>query len=214
MNLCLTHFFLQSDLLCLLINFGRGDPIPSKLIEKIDEYIPPDFVKLLNINEVSSKLNISSQHQFFHWTCLNTFGFLSTSIWFQNSSSGACKPCSWIHTDIMDDNIYMEPSLVCSTSSANTEDASRVDNGFFSDHDEVKSWCPSYILDFSDISIGQCFSFPICSKNFYLTSIMLIFISKVLYLNVVMIWYHNLSSAFNKFLVIRTVGLVFSLKKE
>ncbi|XP_040870558.1 F-box protein At1g78280 [Glycine max] len=29
-----------------------GDPIPSKLIEKIDEYIPPDFAELLNISEV------------------------------------------------------------------------------------------------------------------------------------------------------------------
>ncbi|XP_058786355.1 lysine-specific demethylase JMJ21-like isoform X2 [Vicia villosa] len=100
-----------------------GDPIPSKLIEKIEEYIPSDLSKLLNINE--------------------------------NFSSGASKPCSWIHTDIMDDNIYMEPSLVCSTSSGNTEDAAQVDNGLLSDHDGVKSWCPSYILDFSDLSIGD-----------------------------------------------------------
>ncbi|XP_061353382.1 lysine-specific demethylase JMJ21 isoform X2 [Gastrolobium bilobum] len=100
-----------------------GDPIPGKLIEKIDEYIPPDFTKLLNITE--------------------------------NFASGVCKPCSWIHSDIMDDNIYMEPSMVCSTSSGNKEDTALVDNGFVSNYDEVKSWCPSYILDFSDISIGD-----------------------------------------------------------
>ncbi|CAI8599082.1 unnamed protein product [Vicia faba] len=100
-----------------------GDPIPSKLIEKLEEYIPSDLSKLLNINE--------------------------------NFSSGASKPCCWIHTDIMDDNIYMEPSLVCSTSSGNTGDAAQVDNGLLSDHDGVKSWCPSYILDFSDLSIGD-----------------------------------------------------------
>ncbi|KAJ1386188.1 Protein kinase-like domain superfamily [Sesbania bispinosa] len=99
-----------------------GDPIPSKLIEKIDEYIPPDFAELLNITE--------------------------------NFASGACKPCSWIHTDIMDDNIYMEPSSVCSTSSG-TEVTALVGNGLSSDYEEVKSWCPSHILDFSDLSIGD-----------------------------------------------------------
>ncbi|KAE9603865.1 putative transcription factor & chromatin remodeling &Metalloenzymes JmjC family [Lupinus albus] len=98
-----------------------GDPIPSKLIEKIDEYIPPDFSKLLNIDE-----NFSS----------------------------ASKPCSWIHSDIMDDNIYMEPSLV-STSSENTEHVTVVENGFPGGIDEVKSWHPSYILDFSNLSIGD-----------------------------------------------------------
>ncbi|MED6155381.1 hypothetical protein PIB30_004813 [Stylosanthes scabra] len=100
-----------------------GGPIPSNLIEKIDEYVPPDFAKLLNI--------------------------------IQNLPSGACQPCSWIHTDIMDDNIYMEPSSACSTSSGNIEDASMGDNGHLSSYDEVKSWRPSYILDFSDLSIGD-----------------------------------------------------------
>ncbi|AES73073.2 putative transcription factor & chromatin remodeling &Metalloenzymes JmjC family [Medicago truncatula] len=100
-----------------------GDPIPSKLIEKIDVYLPSDLSKLLNINE--------------------------------NFSSGASKQCSWIHTDIMDDNIYMEPSSICSTSSGNTEDAAEGDNGLLSDHVGVKSWCPSYLLDFSDLSLGD-----------------------------------------------------------
>lgn len=99
-----------------------GDPIPNKLIEKIDEYIPADFAKLLNTTK--------------------------------NFGNGAHKPCSWIHTDIMDDNIYMKPSLVCSTTSGSTEDTTMVDNGLSSNY-EVKSWCPSHILDFSDISIGD-----------------------------------------------------------
>lgn len=99
-----------------------GDPIPSKLIEKIDEYIPPDFAELLNITE--------------------------------NFGNHASKPCSWIHTDIMDDNIYMKPSLVCSTTSGKTEDSTMVDNGSLSNY-EVKSWYPSHILDFSDLSIGD-----------------------------------------------------------
>ncbi|TKY74386.1 F-box protein [Spatholobus suberectus] len=100
-----------------------GDPIPSKLIEKIDEYIPPDFAKLLNITE--------------------------------NFGNGACKRCSWIHSDIMDDNIYMKPTLVCSTISGNTEDTTMADNSLLCNYDEVKSWCPSHILDFSDLLIGD-----------------------------------------------------------
>ncbi|KAI4307418.1 hypothetical protein L6164_030610 [Bauhinia variegata] len=101
-----------------------GEPIPSKLIDKVDEYIPHDFGKLLNIAE--------------------------------NSQSH--KLCSWIHNDIMDDNIYMEPLCVSSCTSGNTEDAGIVDNGFSIGHDEDrngKSWCPSHILDFSDLSIGD-----------------------------------------------------------
>ena len=85
----------------------------------------------------------------------------------------------------MDDNIYMKPSLVCSTTSGNTEDTTMVDNGLLS-NDEVKSWCPSNILDFSDLSIGQYFSFP-TSKN----------ILSNLYWNVVIIWHHNFSCAFS-----------------
>ncbi|ESW08264.1 hypothetical protein PHAVU_009G032400 [Phaseolus vulgaris] len=93
-----------------------GDPIPCKLIEKIDEYIPPDFA--------------------------------------ENFGNYACKHCSWIHTDVMDDNICMKPSMVCSTTAGNNEDITIVDNGLLSNY-EVKSWCPSHILDFSDLSIGD-----------------------------------------------------------
>lgn len=67
----------------------------------------------------------------------------------------------------MDDNIYMEPSSVCSTSNGSSEDAALVDNGLLSDHDEVKSWRPSYILDFSDLSIGQHFPLRKFLSNFF-----------------------------------------------
>jgi hypothetical protein len=66
----------------------------------------------------------------------------------------------------MDDNIYMEPSSVCSTSSGNTEDAAQAGNGLLSNHVGVKSWSPSYILDFSDLSMGQYFCFPTRFKIF------------------------------------------------
>lgn len=89
----------------------------------------------------------------------------------------------------MDDNIYMEPSLACSTSSRNTEDAAQVDNGLLSDHDGVKSWCPSYILDFSDLSIGRYFSLPTYFMNFHATLIILVFIKECF-----MMWHHILSS--------------------
>jgi len=84
----------------------------------------------------------------------------------------------------MDDNIYMKPSLVCSTAAANNEDSTMLDNVLLSNY-EVKSWCPSHILDFSDLSIGQYFCFPI-SRKFVLN----------LYRNVVIVWHHSFLSTF------------------
>ncbi|PSR99866.1 F-box protein [Actinidia chinensis var. chinensis] len=105
-----------------------GDPIPSFLIDKVDEYIPDDFAKFLNI--------------------------------FEDGKVG--KPCSWIHSDIMDDNIHMEPSCVSHCPTEHTLDADAMHNSYVNGyHDgggEVTSWRPSHILDFSDLSIGD----PIC----------------------------------------------------
>ncbi|KAA3466584.1 F-box protein isoform X1 [Gossypium australe] len=66
----------------------------------------------------------------------------------------ALKLLSWIHSDIMDDNVYMEP---CCTFGSN-EIAALTDNGSVNGHNnggEVKSWRPNYIIDFSDLSIGD-----------------------------------------------------------
>lgn len=52
----------------------------------------------------------------------------------------------------MDDNIVMEPRL-----SENAADSGRRDNGSACGCDvsgEEKSWRPSHILDFSDLSVG------------------------------------------------------------
>ncbi|KAG8503228.1 hypothetical protein CXB51_001046 [Gossypium anomalum] len=98
-----------------------GVPVPEKLMEKIDGYLPDDFLKLLFISE-------------------------------QNGMKRALKPLSWIHSDIMDDNVYMEP---CCTFGSN-EIAALTDNGSVNGHNdggEVKSWRPNYIIDFSDLSI-------------------------------------------------------------
>ncbi|TYH31063.1 hypothetical protein ES288_A01G143900v1 [Gossypium darwinii] len=100
-----------------------GVPVPEKLMEKIDGYLPDDFLKLLFISE-------------------------------QNGMKRALKPLSWIHSDIMDDNVYMEP---CCTFGSN-EIAALTDNSSVNGHNnggEVKSWRPNYIIDFSDLSIGD-----------------------------------------------------------
>ncbi|GAB2224257.1 hypothetical protein Droror1_Dr00005009 [Drosera rotundifolia] len=57
------------------------------------------------------------------------------------------KTCTWIHSDIMDDNVYMEPSTDSASDSSCTD--GRVGEGV------VKSWKPSYILDFSDLTTGD-----------------------------------------------------------
>ncbi|KAL6962751.1 hypothetical protein U1Q18_037708 [Sarracenia purpurea var. burkii] len=71
------------------------------------------------------------------------------------------KPCSWIHSDVMDDNIHMEPCSVNSCSTEYNSDADPMHNGHVNGYHvggKERSWCPSHILDFSDLSIGD----PIC----------------------------------------------------
>ncbi|KAK9270847.1 hypothetical protein L1049_026433 [Liquidambar formosana] len=60
----------------------------------------------------------------------------------------------------MDDNIYMEPCSVSCTI-ANAPDPSLMDNDSAKNYDnsmDGKSWHANYILDFSDLSLGD----PIC----------------------------------------------------
>lgn len=87
-----------------------GNPIPRALMTKIDEYIPDDF-------------------------------FVDLLHVFKETNGGdEIKPCTWIHSDVMDDNIHMEPYA---------------DDSVDGQHN---SWRPSHILDFSDLTIGD----PIC----------------------------------------------------
>lgn len=86
-------------------------------------------------------------------------GNVSKLFWPQdvNEPSKVCKPLSWIHSDIMDDNIHMEPYSNKSCSSVSTKDAHLLNNGSvngFHNSVEGKSWCPSHILDFSNLSLG------------------------------------------------------------
>jgi hypothetical protein len=57
----------------------------------------------------------------------------------------------------MDDNIHMESRSVSLWLSENAKDAVVEDDDSMNGYDEGgkgKSWCPSHILDFSDLSLG------------------------------------------------------------
>ncbi|CAN8233943.1 unnamed protein product [Cochlearia groenlandica] len=85
-----------------------GNPIPRALMNTIDEYIPDDFFVEL------------------------------LHVYKDRDGGDEMKPCTWIHSDVMDDNIHMEP---------------------YTDDDSVdgqrSSWRPSHLLDFSDLTIGD-----------------------------------------------------------
>ncbi|KAK0577352.1 hypothetical protein LWI29_031768 [Acer saccharum] len=105
-----------------------GGPIPRTLIEKVDEYIPDDFAKLIGVYKDENGLN------------------------------KVCKPCTWIHSDIMDDNVFMEPYCPSSCLHGDAADTDLRDNNTlngYDDHAEKKSWRPSHIIDFSNLSIGD-----------------------------------------------------------
>lgn len=76
------------------------------------------------------------------------------------------KPCSWIHSDIMDDNIHMEPCFASYHSTEHHSDAGLMQNGHVNGYHgsgKVTSWRPSHILDFSDLSLGEVFQVIQCS---------------------------------------------------
>ncbi|KAL7085513.1 hypothetical protein ACP275_14G285000 [Erythranthe tilingii] len=96
-----------------------GDPIPSKLIEKVNEYVPDDLSVFFDI--------------------------------FKNETE-VCRSLTWIHSDVMDDNIYM-------TSGKNISDPCMEENMHVTRSDisngQKHSWHPSHILDFSDLTLGE-----------------------------------------------------------
>ncbi|KAL4280497.1 hypothetical protein GQ457_03G033490 [Hibiscus cannabinus] len=73
-------------------------------------------------------------------------------IYEENGKKKIGKTWSWIHKDIMDDNIYMECKSCSNGIPVPTTNGSV--NGH-SNGGEAKSWCPSYILDFSNLSVGD-----------------------------------------------------------
>ncbi|KAL8030270.1 hypothetical protein ABFX02_14G275400 [Erythranthe guttata] len=95
-----------------------GDPIPSKLIEKVNEYIPDDLSVFFDI--------------------------------FKNETE-VCRSLTWIHSDVMDDNIYMTENNISDSCMEENMRVTRPDISNGQEH----SWHPSHILDFSDLTLGE-----------------------------------------------------------
>uniref|UniRef100_A0A0D6R5E3 JmjC domain-containing protein n=1 Tax=Araucaria cunninghamii TaxID=56994 RepID=A0A0D6R5E3_ARACU len=112
-----------------------GDSTPNHLIEKVDDYLPPDPLVLLGINGV------------------------------ENGVLKLCKSPTWLHMDIMDDNIQMEPYVsdgllsdaiqICSSSVNLIHAKKELDADRDGEGNKQRVMHPSYILDFSDLSIGD-----------------------------------------------------------
>ncbi|CAN4092437.1 unnamed protein product [Withania somnifera] len=95
-----------------------GDPIPRELIEKVEEYIPEDLLKV----------------------------------------DMGVRSCTWIHSDVMDDNIHMEPCSLTSRSGGTNDNRELIDNVSANGSDlgePIHAWRPTHILDFSDLSVGD-----------------------------------------------------------
>ncbi|CAN4122310.1 unnamed protein product [Withania somnifera] len=93
-----------------------GDPIPKELIEKVEEYIPDDLLKV----------------------------------------DMGVRSCTWIYSDVMDDNIHMGPCSLTSLSGEANDDPELIDNVSANGSDlsePIHAWCPTHILDFSGLSV-------------------------------------------------------------
>ncbi|KAG0480341.1 hypothetical protein HPP92_011199 [Vanilla planifolia] len=95
-----------------------GDPIPAFLMDKVEEYLPHDVSVLFDVKKGDDGSYIYTRSP------------------------------TWIHSDIMDDNIHMKQC--CPSESADTHLGM---NAIF--EEKLWKWCPSHILDFSDLSIGD-----------------------------------------------------------
>ncbi|EHA8587360.1 putative F-box protein [Cocos nucifera] len=78
-----------------------------------------------------------------------------------DDNDGSCNVCgspTWIHSDIMDDNIHMEPCPPMHCFGEDAPDASVIANGKLDSSNgerRLRKWHPTHILDFSDLSIGE-----------------------------------------------------------
>lgn len=112
-----------------------GDSTPKHLVEIVDDYLPHDPLVLLNISGV------------------------------ENGSVEFRKSPKWLHMDIMDDNILMETNVSNNLLLDTTQKYSSTMNLIAESMglEELKHaqgnikkvMCPSYILDFSNLFIGD-----------------------------------------------------------
>ncbi|CAN1181872.1 Lysine-specific demethylase JMJ21 [Linum perenne] len=103
-----------------------GDPIPSSLVDQVDDYLPNDLSVLF------------PTHQ-------DAIG-----------QDEVCQPFSWIHADIMDDNIHMESSsasLNRDSEHSLPENSGSV-NGCKAEG-QRNFWSPGHIIDFSNLKTGD-----------------------------------------------------------
>lgn len=71
------------------------------------------------------------------------------------------RSCTWIHSDVMDDNIHMEPCSLPSRSGGTTDDPESIDNVSANGSnlsEPIRAWRPTHILDFSGLSVGELLS--------------------------------------------------------
>lgn len=112
-----------------------GDAIPKHLRDTAEEYLPRDPILLLNISRVT------------------------------NGVVHVAKSATWLHMDIMDDNIQMEPYLSDEQLPDQAQNCSPPmilmdENKLLGELGDAKRnkqnvMHPSYILDFSDLFIGD-----------------------------------------------------------
>lgn len=105
-----------------------GDPIPGLLIEDVEEYLPHDLTMFLHLIKGN------------------------------DGSYNICGSPTWIHSDMMDDNIHMEPCQPMHCFGEDASDASVIADGKLDSCNgerRLRKWQPTHILDFSDLSIGD-----------------------------------------------------------
>lgn len=73
-----------------------------------------------------------------------------------------CSSPSWIHSDVMDDNIHMEHCSIthCTNQAVSDVDSTSDDAGINVNIEGNKErWYPAHVIDFGDLLIGEFFSF-------------------------------------------------------
>lgn len=68
------------------------------------------------------------------------------------------RSCTWIHSDVMDDNIHMEPCSLTSRFGGANVDPELIDNVSANGSnlsEPIHAWRPTHILDFSGLSVGE-----------------------------------------------------------
>lgn len=91
--------------------------------------------------------------------CLSPILIIILLFLLSKDGMNVAKSYTWIHSDVMDDNIQMEQCSAAPCSLANISDPSPGSNGFLNgskSSGQSFSWHPCHIIDFSDLTLGEC----------------------------------------------------------